>query len=281
MEVFQVDLSSKLHTAIPESGLMDPQGCMLHYTLKKMLHVYFLKYYPSASRVYVRSRGETPYAQQQDERLIRNYLWQRRHDIFQNNDVVAPVLFSHMLKKYSEIVPTTYLNWSELALRYLRGVEGIHPQFVNYVTEKIHQHFVACLYFLIAEVGMDTYSKMKGAVAKFTFMRELSDCMVELTEKFETSPNEFRRISRKVVDLIKAEATRKVPVLKNQALRGNSLSQTVSGLGNTSLLKAVPKQVFEESISARLDWGVYDLFKDPDPAEVDFEFIVHHRIVVA
>ena len=281
MELFQHSLSSKLHTAIPESGLMDPEHCQHHKTLKNMLYVYFLKYYPPANRVYPRSQGDTPYPQQQDERLIRNYVWQHRLDIFQNNDVIAPVLFSHMLKPYPDVVPRSQWNWSQLALRYLKGVEGINYKYVDFVTENIHRHVVACLYFLLVEVGIDTYLKMNGPVAKFTFMKELSNCMTELTAKFEKNSNDFRRISKNLVDFIKAEASQRVPKLKNQVLRGYTLSHTVSGLGNASLLRTVPKQVFEDGISTRLEWDVFDLFKNPNPNEVDFEFTFPNRIVVA
>ena len=60
---------------------------------RKMLLIYFFKRYPTPQNVL----PETFESREQDKRLIRNFFWNQRKYIFENNEVLGPIVFSNLL----------------------------------------------------------------------------------------------------------------------------------------------------------------------------------------
>ena len=225
---------------------------------RKMLLIYFLKRYPTPQNVL----PETFESREQDKRLIRNFFWNQRKYIFENNEVLGPIVFSNLLNMDSNNVfqSLTSRDIEEVLANFQQNNFNIHPDQMQRIERYLHYRIVIILDFLLNRKNLLDCQNITGSVAKYQLAYAMMGHLMTATMLF---PDGFQGVQNRVVQSIKTHA------LDNRNIRA---FMDISKQLNVDVFKTFIQphlQNIESEATAMISTQQLREFPDPNPHEVE------------
>ena len=225
---------------------------------RKMLLIYFLKRYPTPQNVL----PETFESREQDKRLVRNFFWNQRKYIFENNEVLGPIVFSNLLNFDSNNVfqSLTSVDIEEVLANFQQNNFDIHPDQMQRIEGYLHYRIVIILDFVLNRKNLLDCQNITGAVAKYQLAYAMMGHLMTATMLF---PYGFQGVQNRVVQSIKTNA------LVNRNIRA---FMDISKKLNVDVFKTfIQPQLenIESEATAMISTQVLREFPDPNPHEVE------------
>lgn len=236
------------------------EGSRLYAMVKDVLRVFFMKHYPSP--VIVHPNGFVEHTND-DDRLIRNFIWNQRKHIFEENDVMGPIIFSILLCCDTQNI----LTWVE-PIPLARVLEQLKNHNYNIPREELrkidgllYRFFIKLMYILTHELDIMDYKEVTGTVAKYQLAHYLNGWLMSLEHGLRGNLDELKA---GVIQSIKMKTLTNRNIIAAMHIMDHEMSSDNYEASVQKHLNNIRSEAEKTTSSEFLRE-----FPDPNPEEVD------------